>query len=107
MRSTNAEASASAIASACAKPLGLSGFLFSFFVEGIECSTHLDQNENGKRKEISRRKKKDATPLSFLIVTFLLNFKISGVGCPPRIGSFSRPPGSGGLNGGDAFPAVG
>lgn len=107
MRSTNAEAIAVAIASANAKPLDLFGFLFSFFdATSSEASTWIKPNSKNE-KEIATRKKKIATPLSFFKLTILLNFKISGAGCPPRIGSFCGDPGSGGLNGGDAFPAVG
>jgi hypothetical protein len=100
----NAEAFAFAFVRACAKAVEVFGFRFSFLSGGIDASTHLDQNRKRKRETHSLVKKKIATPHSFLIVTFLLNFKISGARRPPRIGSFSLPPGSGGLNGGDASP---
>jgi hypothetical protein len=100
----NAEAFAFAFVRACAKPLDLFGFLFSFLSGRFDARDHLDQNQNQKRNAIEILKYNIPSRLSFLILTFLLNFKISGAGCPPRIGSFSRPPGSGGLNGGDASP---
>jgi hypothetical protein len=100
----NAEAFAFAFVRACAKPLDLFGFLFSFFCGGINARDHLDQNQNQKRNAIEILKNNILSRLSFLIVTISLRIKISGARRPPRIGSFSRPPGCGGLNGGDASP---
>lgn len=74
----NAEAFASAFAFAWAKAIDLSGFLFSFFSGGNERRTHLDQNEKRNANDLATKNKKDATPQPFLIVTILLNFKISG-----------------------------